>query len=318
MAHALAPRADAPARPIALRDGWAVASDEVIGASGYAPVVLARPPRRVTIGEVLPPDSDAVLPVEAVAETGGAFEVAEAVAQGEGTRRPGEDARAAAVLRESGRRMRMLDAAVAATAGIETCLIRRPRLRLLGPDNPAAALLASFAAFHGAAIERVVLTDQAGCRRNGADLMVVVGPAPDLLSELGEAGTVVAGRLALRPGEGAGCGLLGTMPVLWCPARLETALALALTLLKPCIDHLAGSREPASGADARLTRKISSGLGFAEIALLRRTSGGLEPLAVGDLTLAAIAAADAWLVVAPESEGFAAGETVFAFGAQWP
>lgn len=313
LAEPLASRSDLPVQPLALRDGWAVASDEVVGASGYSPISLAQPPRRITIGQALPPGADAVLPLEAVTEIGGVAEVTEGAAPGEGTRRPGEDARAAAVLRESGRKVRGLDAAVAAAAGIGTCLVRQPSLRLLGSNAPATALLAGLAAQFGAVVERVATSEAAELRREGADLAVIVGPGAAVMSERGEAGSVVAARVALRPGEGAGCAVLGPMPVLWCPARLETVLALALALLKPCIERLAGTLEPPSGLDARLTRKVSSGVGFAEIALLRHTTGGLEPLAAADLTLAAIAAADAWLIVPPESEGFAAGETVFAF-----
>ena len=62
-----------------------------------------------------------------------------------------------------------------------------------------------------------------------------------------------------------------------------------------------------------MTRKIASGLGMSEIALLRLTRDGLLPLACGDLTLSAIAAADHWLAVPPESEGFPPGELVEAF-----
>ena len=60
-------------------------------------------------------------------------------------------------------------------------------------------------------------------------------------------------------------------------------------------------------------RKIVSGLGMTEIALFRRKPEGLLPLGCGDLTLSAIAAADHWLAVPAESEGFAAGELVDAF-----
>jgi molybdopterin biosynthesis enzyme len=84
-------------------------------------------------------------------------------------------------------------------------------------------------------------------------------------------------------------------------------------VLRPCLDHLtAAAAEPPSWR-APLTRKIASAVGVAELALLRMSSEGLEPLAVADLTLAALCAADAWLLVPAGREGYRAGEVVEAF-----
>ena len=46
-----------------------------------------------------------------------------------------------------------------------------------------------------------------------------------------------------------------------------------------------------------LARKIASSVGIAEIVLLEREDGAWMPLAVGDMSLDAIARADAWLLV---------------------
>ena len=51
--RALATDAMAPARPtssMALQDGWALSSDETLGAGGYAPAPLARMPSRIEAG----------------------------------------------------------------------------------------------------------------------------------------------------------------------------------------------------------------------------------------------------------------------------
>lgn len=313
LAQPLKARDDVPLQSVALREGWAVASGELVGASAYSPILLARPPSRVAIGQTLPSFADAVLPPDAVAMTGALVEVTDGVAPGEGVRRRGEDAGKDLVLREAGRAVRAFDVAIAAAAGIATCRVRKPLLRLFAPEPDAAAtLLEHLAASWGARVERVdveVLSDPTPLR---ADLVVILNSGTLAPNAVDRAGSVRAARLAVRPGEGAGCGLVGTVPVLWCPPRLEVALALALTLLKPCIDRLAGALGGPCAIDGRLTRKISSSVGFTELALLRRTAGGLEPLAVADLTLAAFAAADAWLLVPPESEGFAAGDTVSA------
>ena len=56
-----------------------------------------------------------------------------------------------------------------------------------------------------------------------------------------------------------------------------------------------------------LTRKIVSTVGMAEVVPVRRTADGVEPLASGHWPLQAITRADGWVLVPPESEGFAAG-----------
>src|SRR5262249_30981127 len=55
-----------PAGAIALRDGWAVRADAVADAGPYAPVTLTPPPAFVEVGAPLPPDTDTVLPPDAV------------------------------------------------------------------------------------------------------------------------------------------------------------------------------------------------------------------------------------------------------------
>ena len=142
-----------------------------------------------------------------------------------------------------------------------------------------------------------------------ADLILMVGERALAMEILGRHGAVTAEAVALRPGEGAGCGRIGEAPVVIVPPRLDAALAVALLLIRPCLDRLSGAR-PRSAHQGRLARKIASGLGLTELVLIRETSAGFEPLAVGDLPLSAMGGADHWLAVPPESEGYADGELV--------
>src|SRR5262245_21564074 len=66
-----------PAAAIALRDGWAVRSDLISDAGPYAPVALTPPPTFVEVGAPLPPETDAVLPPDALTLRGS---IAEATA----------------------------------------------------------------------------------------------------------------------------------------------------------------------------------------------------------------------------------------------
>jgi hypothetical protein len=62
-----------------------------------------------------------------------------------------------------------------------------------------------------------------------------------------------------------------------------------------------------------LARKIASGIGVTEIALLKQIEDAWMPLASGYLSLDAIAGADGWLAISADSEGFAAGTPVDAY-----
>src|SRR5215470_15963809 len=55
-----------PPRPIALRDGFAVAAAEIADAGPYAPVPLSLTARRIDTGDALPNGTDAVAPLDAV------------------------------------------------------------------------------------------------------------------------------------------------------------------------------------------------------------------------------------------------------------
>ena len=59
-----------------------------------------------------------------------------------------------------------------------------------------------------------------------------------------------------------------------------------------------------------LSRKVASPLGLAEVVPVRVRYGAAEPLASGYWPLAAIAQADGWILVPPDSEGYPAGAEV--------
>ena len=68
-----------PASAVALQDGFAVSAEEVADAGAYAPARLAKMPARVESGDTMPPDTDAVAPLDVVTARGG---IAEAVSRG--------------------------------------------------------------------------------------------------------------------------------------------------------------------------------------------------------------------------------------------
>jgi molybdopterin biosynthesis enzyme len=125
-------------------------------------------------------------------------------------------------------------------------------------------------------------------------------------------GEVIAHGIAVEPGRTAAVGRIGATPVVALPGAPDQALAAWWALAQPVLDRLS-ARAPRETLSLPLVRKIASSVGFAEIALLERAEGAWMPLAVGDLSLDAIARADAWLLVSGSSEGFAAGTPVNAY-----
>jgi molybdopterin molybdotransferase len=328
LAEPLRCEAPVPAKAVALREGFAVSADAVVGASAYSPILVAQQPEWVETGDVMPAGCDAVLPPDAVSLDQGVVAIGAAAVPGEGLRRAGEDVAHGKILRAAGERLRQTDIAVARGIGVERVVIRTARVRIIslieGHADMTGSLVGACAEARGAAVERIALRSRdvgsigAALRQEGADLIVVVGGTglghDDHAAEaLAQAGALIAHGLALRPGETSGCGVVDTTPVILVPGRPEAALAAALLLVRPCLDHLMTASPERSCVSGRLTRKISSTIGMTELVMVRVNGHDLEPIAVADVTLAAIAQADAWLTVAPESEGCAAGETATAF-----
>ena len=134
LGRTLAADVSAPARPTAataLADGWALAADLTLGAGGYAPALLPRVPARVEAGQAMPPGTDSVAPFDAVKESDGGAEALVAVNPGEGVLAAGGDCEPGLPLRRAGDRLRPLDLAAFAAAGVARVTVREPRLRVL-------------------------------------------------------------------------------------------------------------------------------------------------------------------------------------------
>jgi molybdopterin biosynthesis enzyme len=280
---------DVPATAIARREGYGVRALETIGASPYSPVLCRESPRLVRAGDPLAPGCDAVLPAGAVLTGGPMPEILAEAVPGEDVRRAGEDVRAGAVLREAGETVRALDAAIARAAGIAACVVRRPVVCITTGD-PLGEFAADRAALAGARVVRAGPAD------------AVIAPADGVES--------IRGPLALRPGEPLVLGRRDGRPALGLPDALDDALGGILVILPALIARLAGTQVPPPDRSGRLARKLTSRIGLAEIALVRRTPEGLEPLASGDLPLARFTRAEGWLLIPPDAEGYAPGETV--------
>jgi molybdopterin molybdotransferase len=321
-----------PGYALALRDGWAVNSSLTQDASPYAPAPLSVA-TRIDAGAALPPDSDAVAEIDAVVVRDGRAEAVAAVTLGEGVLPAGADADGAAALAREGWSLNAVTAGVLAAAQVSRLRIREPRLRVVRtrpPGDPIIDAAAVFVANAIAAAGGVALDDPEGgdgqllenaLQTEDADAIVAIGGTgcgrdDTSVVTLARLGRVEAHGIALAPGTTAAFGVVATRPVLLLPGRLDGALAVWLLLGEPMLARLAGRRAPPPMLTARLSRKIASNLGLAELVPVRLREGQAEPLGSGYLPLQTIAQADGWILVAADREGHPAGTPVMV--RPWP
>jgi molybdopterin molybdotransferase len=309
-----------PPRAVALRDGWAVRSDAVLDAGPYAPAPLAEKPLWVEVGENIPNNMDAVLPPEAVVLKGKGAEALAGASPGEGILPAGADAAAGFALRRSGERLRLVDLALLRAAGIETVNIRAPRIGLIcakkiaGDDALTPAFSRLIEASGGIAEIQPAASLEQSFSDQSVDAVFVLGGSgagrnDKCVSTLARVGRAEFHGVALLPGETAAFGM-AAKTVLILPGRFDAALAVFLTLGRRLIARLADAQEDEPKIPLKLARKIASQPGFTEFVALRREKDGAAPLSSGPSTLSALARADGWLLVPPESEGYPAGAIV--------
>jgi molybdopterin molybdotransferase len=313
-----------PPHDIAATDGWALRARDLVGASSYSPLPLAASPIWVEAGDAMPEACDCAIDFDALDQAGPLVQVLAEAIPGQGVRRAGSDIADGTDAVEAGRRVLPRGLLMARAAGMERLLVRRPRLTIVNIPVPgdavAAQLVAESARKAGAA---VVCIEAAGrdpesiakaLDADGCDLLLTVGGSgvgrtDATVTALARRGQIIAHGLGLQPGRTSAVGRIGKIPVIALPGAPDQAFAAWWTLALPVLDRLSG-RRPRKTLKLPLARKIASNVGLAEVVLLERCGDGWMPLAVGDLSLATIARAEAWLAVPGGSEGFAAGAPV--------
>jgi molybdopterin biosynthesis enzyme len=284
----------------------------------------------------MPSHADAVLPLSGVNAFSCPIEILSPAAPGENVRTTGGDFAAGDVIVSAGARLRPDHIALFRLAGIDEVSLRIPRVAIvsfgdLGCADRIVAWVAALSTKEGAecclyAPDMTVSDNLAEViSRPSADFIIAIGTLGSgypVIQTLASAGGVLVHGVAIRPGETMGGGFLRTgsaqnsVPVVFTPERIESVLAAWLLLARPCLRRLTGANGLDHGEVLPLTRKIVSNPGMSDLVLLRRASGAdtgprWQPLAIGDIPWVAIAHADAWLLVAPECEGYAAGQHVF-------
>jgi molybdopterin molybdotransferase len=309
-----------PAAGRALRDGWAVRSDLTTDASGYAPAPLPFAVR-LDVGELLPDDADAVAPLDAVAIRDGAAHALAPVGPGEGVLAAGADGARGATLLSGGRRLGGVEIALLAAAGIAEVRVRAPRIRLVparrGSDAVIDAAIGAIADAIGSQGGDALIAahDDNALAEAGADAVIVIGGTGSgrrdgTVRTLASMGEVLIHGVALLPGETTALGTVGARPVLALPGRLDAALAAWHVLGRLMLARLAGNRETLPMRTARLTHKVASAVGLAELVPVRCEGLSATPIASGYVPLAALAQANGCILVDADSEGYPAQSEV--------
>jgi molybdopterin molybdotransferase len=320
LAADVAAPADLPSAATAIRDGWAVAPEVVLDASSYAPVPLSPPPAWVETGGAMPAGTDAILPVDAVNVSNAGAEALAPVAPGEGVMPAAADAAKGAMLRRAGERLRPSDAAVLRAAGIASVSVCAPRVKIFCASVPTRSRADTISPMIARAVEAegcIAQVAQAASLESalldrGCDAIIAIGGTgtgkrDTSVKTLARVGKVEIHGFGIAPGETAAFGIANSHPVLFLPGRLDAALAVFLVAGRAMLGRLAGRSGAEPAIPVKLVKKVASTVGLAEVVLVRLGETGAEPLGTGIFTMQALARADGWILVPPESEGLAAG-----------
>jgi putative molybdopterin biosynthesis protein len=340
-------------------DGVAVRSLDTVGASETTPVTLTDFDV-IDTGDPVPAGRDAVVMREHVHLVGpesdpesdpdsdAATQRAEliaAVPPYQHVRSIGEDVAAGELLLPQGHRLRAVDVAAIAAAGITEVLVcRRPvvavlptgdEIRPLGCEpgvgeilDTNSLMLAGQAGEHGCDVlslpiepddpERIAAAVQGAAEH--ADLVVIIagssaGRGDHTASVVARLGTLAVHGVAVRPGHPVVLGVVGTTPVLGAPGYPVSAALTFDIFAAPVLAALQGtttvSRQTVA---ARLARKLASPLGMDDWVRVRlgRVGGRIvaTPLPRGAGVLTSLVRADGLLVVPAGLEGHHPGTEV--------
>jgi molybdopterin molybdotransferase len=296
---------------------------------------------RIMTGAPVPAGADAILPAEVAREEAGVLRVTEPVPPGRHVGRRGEDVEPGRTVLAAGRVLRPQDLGLLAALGVaEVTAVRRPRVAVLATGDellPAGArpegdrIVDSNSVMLAALVRRdggeprtgPPLPDRREVLRSAlgdtdADVLLVAGGssvgqedhAPGLVAELGE---LAVHGVALRPASPTGVGFLAGRPVVLLPGNPVSCLC-AYDLFAGRIVRRLGGRPPGLPyltVTLPLAGKIASAVGRVDYVRVRVRDGRAEPLAVsGASLLSTTTAADGFVLVPRDSEGFPAGHEV--------
>jgi putative molybdopterin biosynthesis protein len=349
-AEAVWARRSSPAFDSAGMDGIAVRSVETVGASEAAPVTLTDFDV-IDTGDPMPEGRDAVVMLEHVHFVGpnspdppGA-ELIAAAPPYQHVRSIGEDVSAGELLLLPGHRLRAVDIAAIAAAGLTEVLVRRrplvavlptgDEIRPLGSElgsgeilDTNSLMLAGQAGEHGCEVLVLPIEPDDPARiaaavlsvAQRADLVVIIagssaGRGDHTASVVAQVGTLAVHGVAVRPGHPVVLGTVGATPALGAPGYPVSAALTFEIFAAPLLAALQGTTAVGrSSVRARLARKLASPLGMDDWVRVRlgRVGGRIvaTPLPRGAGVLTSLVRADGLMVVPAGLEGYHAGTDI--------
>jgi molybdopterin molybdotransferase len=298
---------------------------------------------RISTGARLPAGADQVVIQENCRKAEGGITTAEAPHPGAHFRRAGIDFMTGDTLLEPGQSMTPAAMSLAASAGHSAISVsRQPIVGILssgdelveagedaGPDQIINSLGPGLTAlvqawggqpsYLGIARDDVVDVREKLRAAEGLDLLVTIGGASvgdhdhlrRVFAELG--GELFFEKIAIKPGKPTWFGRLGSTPVLGLPGNPVSALVMARLCLKPAMDRLLGTADPALFLSAQLGIDLPAN-GPRENMIRAQydaRTGHISPLANQDSSvLSALVASNALIRRPAEAPAASAGESV--------
>jgi putative molybdopterin biosynthesis protein len=325
-------------------DGIAVRAEDTVGAAETTPVLLTDF-EVVDTGDPLPAGYDAVVMREHVHRVGEAAEVRAAVPPYQHVRSIGEDISAAELLLPEGHRLRPVDVAACAAAGVVELAVRRAPVVVVIPTGdeirPLGATLAPGDILDTNSLMLAAQAREVGCEARvtdivrddpaaitaalraataDADLVLLIagssaGRDDYTARVVAGAGALAVHGVAVRPGHPVVLGVVDATPVVGVPGYPVSAALTFDIFAAPLLAELAGAapRERPS-TTAHLARKLPSAIGMDDWVRVRlgrvRDRVVATPLPRGAGVLTSLVRADGLLVVPSGVEGHHAGEEV--------
>ena len=298
---------------------------------------------RIMTGAPMPDGANAVLPVEGTEFQNDIMSAMSEVSVGKHVGVVGEDVAAGTKVLAAGRTLRPQDLGVLSSIGCNAIpVFKRPVVRILITGNELlpqgekprgyqiadanGPMLYSLVSRDGAVPEMppIVHDDRdqlLAAMREPADVILISGGssvgqedhAPQILAQHG---TLAIHGIAMRPSSPAGMGILNGAFVFLLPGNPVSCLCAYDFFAGRVIRALGGRNEdwPYRRIMATLTRKIVSTVGRVDYARVKLDGTAAEPIAVsGASVLSSTTQADGFVIVPPDSEGFAAHSTVEVF-----
>jgi putative molybdopterin biosynthesis protein len=337
-------RRSSPAFDSSGMDGIAVRAEDTVGAAETTPVLLTDF-AVVDTGDPLPDGYDAVIMREHVHRVGEQAEIRAAVPPYQHVRSIGEDISAAELLLPEGHRLRPVDVAACAAAGVTELAVRRAPVVAVIPTGdeirPLGATLEPGDILDTNSLMLAAQAREAGCEAHVAEIVrddpdAITAAVRDAASRadlvlliagssagrddytarvVAGAGTLAVHGVAVRPGHPVVLGVVDATPVVGVPGYPVSAALTFDIFAAPLLAELEGAapRERPS-TTAHLARKLPSAIGMDDWVRVRlgrvRDRVVATPLPRGAGVLTSLVRADGLLVVPSGVEGHHAGAEV--------